>query len=134
MKRLLFAALAILTVWLMAAGCASTGEVIANEAEPGPGESVVLVKRIKDRTVMSLTMKVFIDNELKASLKNGQETRIIISNGDHTIRPEVSGVINYTIPFTVNSQEISFSAEAKRTDKGGIAFIIDLKQTGKKDL
>ena len=118
------------------AGCKSAPPV-APQAEippdmiPGPGESLVIVQRVKRAAGSMISMRVWIDGEIAAGgIKNGIISFIKVSDGEHTIQAGSTVVDRGNrITFTANSEEIVFRATPAF---GLIAARFNLTETGRK--
>ncbi|MDR0721269.1 MAG: hypothetical protein LBF75_00555 [Treponema sp.] len=94
-------------------GCATTGEPLYQDAG-GLDESVVIIQRKKAFLSLGKPMEVHIDGEYRTSVANGQEARIAVPNGDHTIYIGESS----SMPFSVNHEEVTF--QVKGLFKGAV--------------
>jgi hypothetical protein len=105
-------------------GCAS-GEPLYQQAG-SQDESVVVIQRQG-----GLKMKVYIDGKHQTSFGKGEETRIVVPNGEHTLFIKAGGGRkSASLPCSVDHEEVTFLASAKM---GGI-FGITVTQTGKQPL
>jgi hypothetical protein len=74
---------------------------------PGPNESQIIVKRSSASSLS--TFKVIIDGQVMAELGAGEETRIIVTNGQHKIHIEAFGATKgHDIVFNVFHKEITY--------------------------
>jgi hypothetical protein len=95
MKRTVFFVIAVLCVF---SACVSTGD--ANR-QPGPNETAVIIQRNKMSIYSGFKERIYIDGKQRLVLRNGDQGRIIVPNGTHTIHADL---------YTLTSQKVSFSA------------------------
>ena len=76
-------------------------------------ESVIVLQRKKTIVGIAISMKVWVDDiEVASSIRNGQNVRINIANGDHLIKAGSTFVDKGKgVPFSVIGEEITFFAE-----------------------
>jgi large exoprotein involved in heme utilization and adhesion len=131
---LFLATLAVPAIGILIAGCATTSAGTYVPAMiPGKNESVIVIRR-KSTIVGSLaSMKVWIDDvEVASSIRNGQEVKYIISDGEYSIQAGSSSVDKgQSVSFSVSGEEITFFAEPQTGVK---AARFKLTQTGKRKL
>lgn len=123
---------AVLLIGIMAAGCASAPAQAGTggpEIIPGPNESLVVIQRKKTMVGAAVSMKVWIDEEEKAAVKNGQEIKLIITDGDHVIQAG-SGSVDKgdAVSFSVSGERIAFFGEPQM---GIVSARFKLTQTEK---
>ena len=126
--------LVIVSVTIIMAGCATTSVGTDDTTViPGPNESVIVVKRISVFTGSAISMKIWVDDVEKASsIRNGQEVRFIISDGEHMIRAGSTAVDKgKSVSFSAAGEEISFFAEPQM---GVLAARFKLTQIGKRKI
>jgi hypothetical protein len=82
----------------------------------GKDESLIVVKRKSVLTAAAVTLHIFLDGQLRLSLKNGEQGQFSVSNGEHSIL----GFFNRNYPgkgeeigFSADSQQITFEAEPR---------------------
>ncbi|MDR0655008.1 MAG: hypothetical protein LBG22_01730 [Treponema sp.] len=88
----------IITVLCVFSACLSTGD--ANR-QPGPNETVVIVQRNKMSVYSGFKERIYIDGKQRLVLRNGDQGRIIVPNGTHTVHADL---------YTLTSQKVTFSA------------------------
>jgi len=124
--------LLVLLIGILAAGCASApAQATSNEPEytPAPDQSLIVIQRKKTMVGAAVSMKVWIDDGEAASVKNGQETRLIIADGEHVVQAGSNSVDKgEAVTFSVFGEKITFFAEPQM---GLLAARFKLTQTGK---
>lgn len=78
-------------------------------------------------------MKVWVDDtEVASSIRSGQEVKLIITDGEHSIQAGSTAIDKGTaVSFSVTGEEITFFAEPQM---GIAAARFKLTQSGKRNL
>ncbi|MDR2495489.1 MAG: hypothetical protein LBD24_09740 [Spirochaetaceae bacterium] len=108
--------IALAGLLLICGGCQGILEqVLANAPTHGTGrtggggQAVVVVQRADGAGGGSDKMEVFIDGELRLSLGNGEEGRVSVPNGKHTLYAAVNGEPkSQHLSFTAKSDQLTF--------------------------
>ena len=113
--------------------CASVPTEPAMDIFPGLNESVAVIQRKKTMAGAAMSMKVWLDDvELASSVRSGQEIKIIISDGEHSIKAGSSSVdTGAAVSFTVAGEEITFFAEPQM---GVLGARFKLTETARKKI
>ncbi|GHU28704.1 hypothetical protein FACS1894172_13460 [Spirochaetia bacterium] len=85
---------------------------LSREDVHGPNESEVLVQNTS--SLINGLLDIFIDGELVAQVDKNSSERVIIPNGNHSIRVQTAGggSKTNTVEFTANSKRISFKTSS----------------------
>ena len=126
----------VLFAGIILAGCASTPAETGAKAPdviPGQNESIIVIQRKKTMAGAAISMKVWIDEaETMSGIRNGQEVRLIVADGEHRIQAGSSAADKGdSVTFSVVGEEITFFAEPQM---GLLAARFKLTETGKKEL
>ncbi|MDR1047491.1 MAG: hypothetical protein LBL64_06935 [Treponema sp.] len=95
MRKTVFFSIIVLCVFI---SCLSTGD--ANR-QPGANETAVIIQRNRMSVYSGFKERIYIDGKQRLVLRNGDQGRIIVPNGTHTIHADL---------YTLTSQKVSFSA------------------------
>ena len=114
-KRVVMICLA-LCIGILLAGCASAPaetETKAPDLIPGQNESLVVIQRKKTMAGAAMSMRVWVDEaEAASGIRNGQEIKLIVANGEHVIQAGSSNTDKGdSVTFSVAGEEITFYAE-----------------------
>jgi hypothetical protein len=135
MKRnsvtLFLAVLTVLAIGIIMAGCATTPVGTDVPAViPGENESVIVVRRKSTFVGSAVSMTVWVnDVEVASSIGNGQEVRLIVTDGEHLIQAGSTAIDKgKSVSFSASGEELTFFAEPQM---GLISARFKLTQTGK---
>jgi P pilus assembly chaperone PapD len=126
--------LTVLSISIIMAGCATNSVGLDVSAViPGENESVIVVQRKSTVVGSAVSMTVWVDGvEVASSVRNGQEVRFIIADGEHSIQAGSTSIDKgKSVSLSVVGEEITFFAEPQL---GLIAARFKLTQTGKRGL
>jgi len=123
-----------LAIGFVLAGCASSpAETKEPEPVTGPNESIISIQRKKTMAAAAVSMKVWIDDvEVASSIRNGQEHKLVVANGEYVIQAGSNAVDKGdAVTFSVTGEKITFFAEPQF---GLLAARFKLTQTEKRKL
>jgi len=92
--------------------CSKCGTALGNVSggHVAYGKSKVILTRQKKYVAMAVKIKVFIDGEFVAELKNGDEKQVFVNSGKRALYCEAFGYgKSQSVDFECRANEISFS-------------------------
>jgi hypothetical protein len=81
------------------------------------GQSEVTVKRDQSSINAGFREQIYIDGSHKLTLVNGQEGKITVPDGEHTIRAALSTMSTNEVRFSVRSGSVTFTVIPKSTEQ-----------------
>jgi hypothetical protein len=115
-KSCLYLILILMLILGLLSSCASAPTRVSSTAAPDPGSGVafVFVERSEQFAGSLNDFNIFIDGSKVTSVENGQEARLEVSNGNHTIqvKPKIPLMLSSRVlNFTANTNVIRFLVE-----------------------
>jgi hypothetical protein len=83
----------------------------------GNGQSEITVKRTQSSINAGFREQIYIDGSHKLTLANGAEAKVIVSDGEHTIRAELYSLSTGEVRFSVHSSSATFTVIPKSTQQ-----------------
>jgi len=117
---------------VLISGCTTTTsqkETNAVTVNPAQNESVIVVQRTSRMLSAFVSMKIWVNNEEAAKVRNGRQKQIIIPNGEYAIYASMeNNKIGNEIKFSVYNEVIFISAVPQWSTRP------ELTQIGKRNL
>ena len=131
----IIAVMALVVFIVLGLACASSGS--ARETLP---QTAVTIQRVRVSTTLlgeilgaenassDTPMQIFIDNNKEPlELANGEQTTILVNNGEHMVYAVLGNIESKSIKFTAKSQTISINVTTRKPLIGRITLEIEVK-------
>jgi hypothetical protein len=106
MKRIV-----VFVMAMLCAACGSLGSPVSSggmERQAGANESEIIIQRAEMPINAGFKERIYIDGVEQLVLTNGGQGKVIVPNGEHTIRAELYTLSTDKLPFTSDSNVITF--------------------------